>query len=117
MDTAIDIEAESFVRSLATAIIMPQAGECLPCYLDRVMHDVRCDDSLRLARVYRDALAPRATALERRLQDGGGHCDCEVLMNVYWAKSDTVKPCRRVGRGSTKPCDLWVHHRVGDPWT
>lgn len=114
METAIDAQAEEFVRDLAAAMVAPQPGECLPCYLDRVLRDVPCDTTLRLARAYRDAVAPRAVALERRLGDGGGFCDCEVLWNVYWSKSDDVKPCRGVRRGSTKPCDLWFRHRVGD---
>jgi len=116
METAIDIQAESFVRELAAAIIAPRGGECLACYLDRVLRDAPCDGSLRLARTYRDALAPRAVALEGRLESGGGFCDCEVLMNVYWSKTDEVRPCRGARRGSTKPCDLWLRRRRGDRW-
>jgi len=112
----IDIEAEAFVRSLATAILSPHTGECLPCYLDRVIHDTGCDSTLRLSRHYRDTFAPRATALEHQLESAGGFCDCEVLMNVYWSISDDVYPCLGVRRGSTKPCGLWHRHRRGDPW-
>jgi len=115
METDIEIQAETIVRELADAIISPQAGECLPCYLDRVLHDASCDGSLRLAQLYRDAVAPRAIGLERRLADGGGHCDCEVLLNVYWAESDMVRPCLRVRRGSTQPCPLWIRRGRGRP--
>ena len=116
METTIDIQAESFVRDLAAAIVAPRAGECLACYIDRVVRDAPCDGSLRLSRMYRDALAPRAVALESRLESGGGFCDCEVLMNVYWSKAEEVKPCRGARRGSTKPCDLWFRRRRGDGW-
>ena len=116
MESSIDDEAEQLVRDAAASLTEPTHGECLPCYLDRIIRDVPCDGSLRLARAYRDAVAPRATALEQRLHDGGACCDCEVLMNVYWAKAEFVGPCLKVRRGSTQPCGLWMHHRIGMPW-
>ncbi|WP_415078781.1 DUF2695 domain-containing protein [Microbacterium sp.] len=116
MTTPIVSEAEALVHALAGELTAARQGECLPCYLDRVLRDAPCDGSLRLTCAYRDARAPRATKLERRLRDHGGQCDCEVLMNVYWSKSDQVMPCTGVGRGSTQPCELWSLHRRGDPW-
>jgi hypothetical protein len=107
MTDSIDLEAERLIREYAGRLATIQPRECLACYLDRVLRDTGCDGSLRLARAYRDAVAPRATALERRLGDHGGFCDCEVLMNVYWARSDRVVPCLGVRRGSTQPCELW----------
>ncbi|MFD5215417.1 DUF2695 domain-containing protein [Microbacterium sp. NPDC058345] len=111
MNTSLISEAEGIVRSLATALIAPQPAECLPCYLDRVLRTAPCDGTLRLARRYRDIKAPRATALERRMHDRGGCCDCEILWNVYTSRSDEVFPCRGVRRGSTAPCDLWERSR------
>lgn len=116
METDIDLLAESFVRDLAAAIMAPRAGECLACYLDRVLRDAPCDGSLGLSRTYRDVLAPRAIALESRLENGGGFCDCEVLFNVYWSKTDDVEPCRGARRGSTKPCELWTRRRMRGRW-
>lgn len=107
MENPIATQAEEFVRAIASTIVTPHDRECLPCYLDRVMRDVSCDGSLRLARTYRDHRAPIATALEHRLMQRGGYCDCEVLMNVYQAKDDEVLPCVGVPVGSTKPCRLW----------
>ena len=66
MESAIDIQAETFVRDLAAAIVAPREGECLACYLDRVLRDAPCDGSLRLSRTYRDARAPRVVALDDR---------------------------------------------------
>lgn len=107
MNTPVVTEAEQLVHSLATAMTEPRPAECLPCYLDRVLRTAPCDGTLRLARRYRDALAPRATALERRMHDHGGCCDCEILWNVYASKSEDVYPCTGVPRGSTAPCNLW----------
>jgi hypothetical protein len=104
-------EAEELVRSLANTLTAPQSAECLPCYLDRVLRIAPCDGTLRLAKRYRDAVAPQATALERRMHDSGGYCDCEILWNVYPSKSDDVHPCRGVRKGSTSPCELWGRPR------
>jgi hypothetical protein len=116
MENSLTLEAEKIVRTLATTLTAPLDAECLPCYLDRVLRDVPCDNTLRLTQRYRDAVAPRATGLERRMREGGGYCDCEVLWNVYWAFSDTVEPCQGVRHGSTKPCGLWHRHHRGELW-
>ncbi|WP_022899002.1 DUF2695 domain-containing protein [Humibacter albus] len=116
MDSSIDSEAEDFVHTMADAITAPLPRECLPCYLDRMLRDLQCDGSLRLTRNYRDATAPRATALEHRVMNGGGYCDCEVLMNVFIPHDEHVMPCGGVRRGSTQPCSLWSRHRRGMPW-
>lgn len=116
MASSIVTDAEDYVHGLAHALTAPRRGECLPCYLDRVLRDVSCDGTLRLSQAFRDAVSPRATSLERRLQDRGGFCDCEVLMNVYCSLSDDVLPCRGINRGSTQPCALWHPHRRGEPW-
>lgn len=111
MKTPLVTEAEQLVHSLATALTEPQPAECLPCYLDRMLRTAPCDGTLRLATRYRDAVAPRATALEKRMYDRGGYCDCEILWNVYNPKSEDVSPCPGVPRGSTSPCDLWERPR------
>lgn len=113
--TAIE-KAESLVHALAAELTVPQCGECLPCYLDRMLRDARCDGTLRFARRYRDEAAPRATGLERRMCDGGGFCDCEILWNVYTPWAEEVEPCQGVRRGSTQPCTLWHRRRRGDRW-
>jgi hypothetical protein len=111
MNTPLVNEAEQLVHALAAALTEPLPAECLACYLDRLLRSAPCDGTLRLAQRYRDALAPRATALERRMHDRGGCCDCEILWNVYNSKSDEVYPCRGVRRGSTEPCSLWERPR------
>lgn len=89
MEPPITAEAEAFVRSLLDDWLAPHPRECLACYLDRAVETFGCGGDLRHAQRYRDERAPRATALERRLEAGGGYCDCEVLMNA-------VEPARRL---------------------
>ncbi|SFR99623.1 Protein of unknown function [Agrococcus baldri] len=130
MDEPITAEAESYVRELAELWLAPHEQECLSCYLDRVVAVFGCQGDLRFAGRYRDLAAPRATALERRLSDSGGRCDCEVLMNTMqpawhlwkprrtevvdgWATELDAEPpdemphCTGVRRGSTQPCRNW----------
>lgn len=106
-------EAERIVHDLATELTEPHPGECLACYLDRVLRPAPCNGTLRHAQRYRDAMAPRAVALERRMHERGGCCDCEILWNVYKPKSDEVAACLHVRRGSTAPCGLWDRIRRG----
>ncbi|QQS00537.1 MAG: DUF2695 domain-containing protein [Austwickia sp.] len=108
---AVEVE----LRQLSVALTWPRRGECLACYLDRMMQH-GCTGELRWAGRYRDLMAPRATGLERRLGTMGGYCDCEVLMNAYVplaclaepaAAPPELGPCRGVRPGSTQPCALW----------
>jgi hypothetical protein len=109
----------------------PDPYECLACFVDRMTRAHGCSNRLTWATLWRDRCAPRATALERRLETKGGFCDCEVLTNVYartqwlrdqWATvddelvdddadddSDAAPPaCFGVRRGSSQPCAHWV---------
>lgn len=137
MTDAIVIELEAHLRRRAQELVDPREGECLLCFLARTLHEVGCDTSLRWARRYRDLRAPRATALEQRLADVGGFCDCEVFLNGYvrasrldrWGRwrdegdevgdgdadddgilLDDPRPptCLGARRGSTKPCAVWA---------
>lgn len=76
-------EAEMFLQSAAAALSDPGTRECLVCYLNRQVPEFGCDSTLRFAFHFRDLRAPRATALEARLNRMGGYCDCEVLLNGY----------------------------------
>ena len=125
-NVAIDREAEGIVRSLARTLTNPREGECLFCYVARMLDEFGCDNTLRFARSYRDRRAPRATSLERRLGDMGGFCDCEIFLNgmtvaPYLLTEDadgnkvagTVPECLTVRRGSTQSCGHWVRVRRG----
>lgn len=128
-------ETESYLRALAAELTDPHPGECLLCYVYRMLEH-GCA-GLRWASRYRDLRAPRATALERRLGEKGGFCDCEIFMNAFDLRPEhlvpereqedaegvvtitepmypTVMPlCLGARRGSTRPCGLWAARRRG----
>jgi uncharacterized protein DUF2695 len=129
MNTATPIvtEAETFVRDLAAELADPRKGECLCCYLARMLPEFGCDGTHRLTSHYRDTTAPRATTLRDRLSRMGACCcDCEVLSNAYQLAcpstatppaiddsdltdvDEAIPPCRGVRRGSVRPCANWV---------
>lgn len=125
-DFVADLEQE--LRGLAEQLVEPHPSECLLCFMARVVDEFGCDNTLRWATRYRDLRAPRAVALEKRLGQVGGFCDCEVFMNgyqlrgahlVYDAETDEhippaeLPPCRGVRRGSTQGCELWERLRRG----
>ncbi|MEE1621019.1 DUF2695 domain-containing protein [Zafaria sp. J156] len=112
-----EIEAE--LRELSDELTAPRAGECLMCYLYRMM-EFGCRGH-GFTRRYQEAAAPRATALLRRLaRMGACCCECEVFWNAYHLDADyfefdaagepVMEPmpaCHGVRKGSTQPCPLW----------
>lgn len=77
----------------------PGAQECLSCYLVRMLQARGCDGQLLWAGVWRDHTHPQWHALEERLRDQGGYCDCEVLCNVSPPRHEPPEgtpwpPCR-----------------------
>lgn len=89
-------DAERILADASQALLQPDHGECLLCYVHRMLLDFGCNTRLRFATRYRDVRAPRATALERRLARLGGFCDCEILLNGY---------------------ELRLEHHDSDPWS
>ncbi len=128
-------DAERELRVLASTLTEPRKGECLLCYVFRMLEH-GCT-GLRWAVRYRDLRAPRVTGLERRLGSMGGYCDCEIFMNGYeptrelwtpareyadaagvthYVESDwpeQLPECDGARAGSTKGCGLWVRRRRG----
>ncbi|MHA3683739.1 DUF2695 domain-containing protein [Leucobacter sp. HY1910] len=110
--------AEQIVQDTALALLLPQAGECLACYVLRQANSFGCNHTHRFARTFRDLTAPRATALGERLaRMGACHCDCEIftkvygLVHTYYCDDFASKlPCAGVRRGSTQPCALWARY-------
>ena len=125
-------DAERVLADASISLLGPEPGECLLCYVHRMLMEFGCDGRLRFAAHYRDVRAPRATALERRLGRTGGCCDCEIFLNGYdlrpqygvpdlaespeefededdgeqtWPQQ--LPPCTGVRAGSTQPCRLW----------
>lgn len=121
---------EEQLRALSATLTAVRAGECLLCYVYRML-EFGCA-GFRWAAYYRDLQAPRAIGLQRRLGAMGGYCDCEIFMNAYEpipavcvpaATADDADPwgppewppqlpaCGGVRRGSTQPCALWLRSR------
>ena len=70
------IEAE--LAELADRLTAPLPGECLHCYLTRVVHDLGCT-GLRFTRRWS---AERGADVLRWAQAYAG-CDCEVLLLAF----------------------------------
>jgi hypothetical protein len=127
---------EQELRDYQDAVTDPKLRECLCCYVNRMLELGGCDNTLRWAKRYRDLRVPTAVALERRLGDIGGFCDCELFLNGYdlherlyivppevvvdeygsieqedphWP--EPLPECSGVRAGSARPCDNWVRLR------
>lgn len=102
------IEAE--LIELSGLLTEPDERECLRCYLLRMIYEFGCDGTHRWTIRWRDARAPGARGLVRRLQRlGACCCDCEVLLNVYpdYPETDMLLPCAGQPQpGSCAPCSL-----------
>jgi hypothetical protein len=122
-DLAPVLHIERELRHLSIEITQPKPGECLHCYVYRML-EFGCT-GLRWAKRYRDLKAPRATALDRRLLSKGAGCDCEIFMNgwslrreykVYdhegaeYLNPELLPDCKGIRAGSVQPCGLWTTH-------
>jgi hypothetical protein len=115
-------ELESQLRLESTLLTVPAQGECLACYVMRML-EFGCH-GLQWATRYRDQVAARATALEQNLSAMGGYCDCGIFMNAYDPNpayfavntngdliQNPMPPCLKVRAGSVQPCALWMRRR------
>jgi hypothetical protein len=80
-DLAPVLELERELKVTSIEIMEPRQGECLHCYVYRML-EFGCR-GLRWTVRYRDTKAPRATALHHRLMSKGAGCDCEIFMNGW----------------------------------
>ena len=89
-DTTVADEAAAYLRSVTpdhtpapAGSDTPARGECLRCYVDRMVGSHGCDTSLRFTRRWLDNSSfTNPQRLLRWFESSGGYCDCEVLMNV-----------------------------------
>jgi hypothetical protein len=127
-------EALQWVRLVADDLARPGEGECLACFVARMLRAFGCSTTLRFAMRYRDLVAPRATGLERQLGDLGGRCDCEIFGNAVqlavqfaaqvWERDedgsapwpDELPSCQLVPPGSTQWCGNWAPVRGCGRW-
>ena len=96
----------------------PQEGECLVCFVVRMLGDVPCDSTRTWAHRFRELRSPTAAGLERRYPQP---CDCRVLgayrlvreLMLRDLHTDELEApprppaCAGVGRTSTHPCRNW----------
>jgi hypothetical protein len=107
------VEAE--LKALAGLLTEPAERECLRCFVVRMMYEFGCDGTHRWTVRWRDARAAQATALLSRLQELGGFCDCEVVLNVFPDYPTADRPLQCAGQpmpGSAVPCNLRMLHRA-----
>jgi hypothetical protein len=101
---------ETELMELSGLLTEPGEHECLRCFLLRMIHEFGCDGHHRWTIRWRDARAPRARGLVRKLQRlGACCCDCEVLLNVFpdYPETDELLPCAGQSQpGSAAPCNL-----------
>lgn len=124
-------ELEGELIELSQLLTTPKEGECLFCYVHRMLTSHGCNCKLRWAARWRDLRAPRATALERRLGSRGGYCDCEIFMNGWTASAaittwdpetddeiwpDPMPSCPGVRPRSTQSCSLWMRMSRRGGW-
>lgn len=129
MDDARPDACEGEFKTLPGALVVPRPYECVACYVWRMLDEFGCNATPRWVRRWRDARAPRATALEQRLARRGGCCDCELFLNVWVHPANVLTSesgggiqtarsvpnlCHGVRPGSAQPCGLWV--RRPRPW-
>ncbi len=97
------VAAEEHVRQVSDELTTPRAQECLLCYLQRMVHQFNCDGTLRWSQRWGHSQRPKRFS-RKRLERGGGYCDCEVIMNVFRAElpalQDVNDPCRHLSAGS-----------------
>lgn len=72
--------------AVRTDLPVPGAGECLACFLRRMLEHQPCSGRLSLTHDWQWAQRRRGirtSGLTASLKRRGGYCDCEVVMNVY----------------------------------
>ena len=84
MTTRETFDPEAYVAELAQRWTGPHPGECLYCYLCRVLDEFGCQGSHEWTRRWCDA-QPGSTGwvLGWVRRSGGCCCDCEVVVNVF----------------------------------
>ncbi|MCB0894394.1 MAG: DUF2695 domain-containing protein [Nocardioides sp.] len=112
--------AELYLRAVVE--VEPQTGECLVCFVDRMVAEHGCDGSLLWSVRFRDLRSPTATALEKRFRGQAVRCDCMVLQKAYTPvrevlvrdvhtdeleRPERMPPCAGVRRTNTRPCAHW----------
>lgn len=85
---------------------VPRVGECLACFLHRVLARQPCDMKLTQTRRWQSMQrrsGARTAGLTAHLKRNAAFCDCEVLMNGYPEREQVIglagSPCPHPPRG------------------
>lgn len=127
-DWSADSDVDRAFWQLTTPLVVPEANECLVCFLVRVVPILE-PDGLAMTRRFRDTNAPRATNLGGRLMQMGIFGDALLLQCGVIANSsiwqvvrcpdcgipEGAPPCCGVRKGSTQPCQLWFWRKNPRP--
>lgn len=82
--TTSTFDPEKYAAELAQRWTGAHPGECLYCYLNRVMAEFGCHGSHEWTRRWCEAqVDPTGWVLPWVQRNGGLCCDCEVLPNVF----------------------------------
>lgn len=100
----------------------PRAGECLACFLRRMLSDLDCVGTFAWSEHYGASRALRSGVLVDRLRERGALCDC-ALIDLVWSLTpaarvtdplsrqlvipDPPPECAGVSPSSLLPCTLW----------
>jgi hypothetical protein len=122
-ETSVAAEAERYLQAVVEA--EPQEGECLVCFVTRMVEEHGCDTTYLWARRFRDVRSPTATGLEKRYWQRLITCDCLIghahrlvqelmVRDVHTDELEPPRhqpPCAGVRRTSTQACANWVRVR------
>ncbi len=61
----------------------PRRGECLYCYLSRVIETIGCEHTTKLTRRWIDAQPRSARWVLRWVEVQGAACDCEIIVSAF----------------------------------
>ena len=97
----IDLTTETELRAVSERLTAVRPGECLACYLGRMLAEFGCTGDHRFTTRWRAAQRRPMPALLRWLAERGGCCcDCEVVLNVFSAGRRSKRHQRLQCRGN-----------------
>jgi uncharacterized protein DUF2695 len=122
-ELSVAVEAERYLQAVVEA--EPQEGECLVCFVTRMVEEHGCDTTYLWARRFRDLRSPTATGLEKRYWQRSVTCDCLIGQSYQLVRELLVRdvhsdeleppvrlpPCAGVRRTSTQHCANWERER------
>ncbi len=98
-------DANNRIAELEARVMAPTYGNLFKYVGAMVQYNHGCDDTFRHSRAFAAANGLVEVDLVQQLQDWGGHCDCEVLMNAI----RRVDRCKTIGDADTPRTRALLH--------